>query len=162
MARYSRRDLTSVARRLSAAGGQPCLPGARRRAVRFRGVSRNDLGKQMPQSEPVPPPRGGDEVTDPRPLTRRRPPIRHGKYLLVRRGRHVVALGEQLLGQLFARPQTGERNADVAVKFQTRKVNQVLCQLNDRERLAHVEDERFSAFTQGGSLKDQLNRLRNG
>jgi hypothetical protein len=52
----------------------------------------------------------------------------------------ALVLGHQLLEQLLARPRAGEHDRDVDVGLEAREADQVLDQVEDTHRLAHVED----------------------
>ena len=80
----------------------------------------------------------------------------------VRRGLHVLALDPQLLEELLARTQAGEDDLDVLAGPEAAERDQLLGQVHDLDRLAHVEDEDLAALAHGGGLEDQLAGLRDG
>src|SRR3569833_117704 len=57
---------------------------------------------------------------------------------------------------LFARPGAGELDPDVFVRPQSRKQDQIARQIDDPDRIAHIENEYLAAASHGGSLQDKL------
>ncbi len=74
----------------------------------------------------------------------------------------AFTLDEQLLEQLFARPQTDELDIDVPLHLQPGQFDQVTGQIDNPDRLAHVQDEDLAAGAQRSGLKHQLDRFGDG
>lgn len=72
---------------------------------------------------------------------------------------HRLKVQTELLEHLFARPETGVDDLDIDVRFQSGQTDQVAGQVDDLDRLAHVEHEDLAAPGQGASLDDQAGRF---
>src|SRR5688572_9022804 len=66
---------------------------------------------------------------------------------------------DQLLEQALTRAQAGEHDFDVLVGREPVEADQRLRQVDDPDRLAHIEDEDFAAVPHGSGLEDQLDGL---
>ena len=72
---------------------------------------------------------------------------------------HVrLAVAEQVLVQLLARPQSGVDDLGGAGGL----LGQLPGHVGDADRLAHVEDEGLAVAADGGGLDDELHRLLHG
>ncbi len=76
-------------------------------------------------------------------------------------GSRVLGIEEQFLIELLARPGTAEPDLDVA-HLEARQADEVVGQVHDLERLAHVQHEYLAALADGPGLQHQLHRLRDG
>ena len=77
-------------------------------------------------------------------------------------GDDVLAGEEHLLVELLARPHPGELDLDVGPDLEAGEADEVRGQVDDFDRLPHVQDEDFAAPPQGARLEDELDRLRDG
>src|SRR6185312_13319758 len=78
---------------------------------------------------------------------------------MVRRYR-VLLVKEHLLVQLLARPDPGELNVDVLAWLEAAESDEIGGQVDDPDRLAHVQHEDLAAKPERASLQDQLHRFR--
>lgn len=68
----------------------------------------------------------------------------------------------QLLKQLLAGPQTYKLDLDVLARFQPGKTNHVGSQIEDADRVTHVEHEDLSSITHGSRLDNESGGFGNG
>ena len=73
---------------------------------------------------------------------------------------HALLAHKHFLIKLFARAQAGENNGNVLIRPVSREENQIACQVENADRLPHVEDENLPAFGVRSRLKYQGNGLR--
>src|SRR5438552_1549793 len=64
----------------------------------------------------------------------------------------MFRVGDQLLEQLLARAETGKPNFDILVGFEARKPDHVAGQIDNPNRLAHIEDEDFRSLSHNRRL----------
>ena len=79
--------------------------------------------------------------------------------LLVARRDDPFALGDQLLVELLAGPQAREDDLDVLLRLEAVESDHVPGQIQDPDRLAHLEDEDLAPLSHRPGLQDQLGRL---
>src|ERR1041384_2724913 len=72
----------------------------------------------------------------------------------------MLALVTKFLEEFFTGPQSGEFNPNVLVGREPRKPDQLSRQVNNFDRLAHVEGEYFTTGTERGALQHQSYRFR--
>src|SRR6267378_7210993 len=77
-------------------------------------------------------------------------------------GEDLLVSEERLLEQALARSYAGVADLDVTPHLKSREADQVRGQVNNADRLAHIEHEDLSAATQGARLQHQLDGLRYG
>lgn len=74
----------------------------------------------------------------------------------------MLFVEEHLLVKFFARPDARELELDVLAGLVATKPDQIGGQIDDLDRLAHVEDEHLAAQPKRTSLEHQLNGFRDG
>jgi hypothetical protein len=79
--------------------------------------------------------------------------------LLVARRDDPFALGDQFLVEFLARPQARKDDLDVLLWFEAVESDHILGQIQDPDRLAHLEDEDLAPLSHRPGLQDQLGRL---
>src|SRR5437667_7344046 len=70
----------------------------------------------------------------------------------VRRGQRALAVREQLFVEFFAGPQAGELDPNVLL-VETRKADHVAREVDDPDRVAHFQDEDFTAVSHQARLQ---------
>ncbi len=108
-----------------------------------------------------PPRRGARAPSSSRvePLGVDRRPAR-ARDLRVRRRRDLLVRPPELLVQLLARPHADELDRDVALGLPAREPDHVARQVEDPDRVAHVEDEDLAAAADRAGLHDERRGLR--
>src|SRR6185437_16131011 len=76
------------------------------------------------------------------------------------RWNRMLLVKEHLLVQLLARPDAGELNVDVLAWLEAAEPDEIRGQVDDLDRLAHVQHEDLAAKSERARLEDQLYRLR--
>src|SRR5438445_351545 len=71
----------------------------------------------------------------------------------------LLVVRDELLAQLLARTEAREDDFDVLVRFEARELDHVTREVEDPDRLPHLEDERLAAGSEGGRLEDELRGL---
>src|SRR6185437_10133919 len=77
------------------------------------------------------------------------------------RWNRVLLVKEHLLVQLLARPDASELNVDVLAWLEAAESDEIRGQVDDLDRLAHVQHEDLAAESECAGLKDELHRFRN-
>src|SRR6266852_7401845 len=81
--------------------------------------------------------------------------------LLKRCRRNLFGCVEKFFLQLLALSQPGKPDANFALR-PSGKPNQRTSEVEDPDRLAHIEDQGVTTFSNGKSLQDQRNGLTSG
>jgi len=71
----------------------------------------------------------------------------------------VLAVGAKLLEEFLARPNAGKNNIDVIFRPESAQRDHVSGQVDDLDRLAHVQQVYLPALANGGGLEDELGGL---
>ena len=89
---------------------------------------------------------------------------RRDEDLVVGGAGHAVALviHQQFLVELFARAQTGDLDGNVHVRLVAIEADELLCQIHDAHRLAHVQHVDRARLRQRAGLQHQLRGLGDG
>ena len=74
----------------------------------------------------------------------------------------ALRVEEQLLVQLLARARAGEADLDVAAHLEAGQPDEIGGEIEDPDRLAHVEHEHLAALADRAGLQHELHRLRDG
>src|SRR5437660_1614606 len=74
----------------------------------------------------------------------------------------VFALVTELFEQFFAGAQPGKFDLNIPVRHTARELNQLAGQIQDFDRLAHIEQENLSTLPLSRALEHQSDRLGDG
>src|SRR5512141_1666196 len=73
--------------------------------------------------------------------------------------KNVLCREEHLLVQLLAGANAGETNLDVCTNLEAGETNEVSCNIDDADLLAHVENEHLTTTSERTCLENQLHRF---
>src|SRR5581483_3288809 len=124
------------------------------RLLHHRGELRDQLQRLALLDEPL---ELGELLFEPGGVDRR---PGDGEDLRVRRRGDGLSLAPQLLVQLLPGANADELDRDVAVRLLAGEADHLSGELEDRDRLAHVEDEHLAGAPDRAGLHDQRDRLR--
>src|SRR5436309_821804 len=77
-------------------------------------------------------------------------------------GENVLGAEEHLLVELLAGADTAKLDLDVGADAETRQADQVSGDVDDTNRLSHVEKKNLAAAAEGACLEDELDCFRDG
>ena len=131
--------------------------------MRARTVVEHDLLQRHDQTADITRLAGRSQATEPRlDIAFRHAVAYEDADLLMGSGGCVLKKRAQFFVELLAGAHTGELDPDILIWPQARQQNQVSGQIDDLDRVTHIQDADLAARSDGGGLQDELASLGDG